>query len=490
MGDRDFKVGIVLEGRQKFAADVRQAAAEAGRAFGGPGAGPGGGPGGNGPGGGGGGIGGLLSQGASAVLSGPGSYFHRRQIFEAFGINGVGAAVGARGLGSLVGAGGAVSAPIAAALAAVAAIGGAVTAVYKIAGAMRELQRNSEKAGISVTEYQRLAYSARSTGTDPGELLGSAKRIAELQLKAAAGDAEAQGLFARAGVGYGGRASDILSQLSGGLRSGSVSRYAAAGLAGENALPALQEGIDKAANSFDQLGLALSPEEISKLADARRELTQAFTQFSAQIIRDVIPALSGLAGFAGRNAGALGASLLNAIPGGAAYRALFATLGSGKTSATPKADAEAAKLQAEQDAEAQRQRDVAAYKIDTENNLAEEKQREKALSLRQRAALFQGELTRAQTLYGNTLPGGDTLAIEQARRQVIEARGSLQGLVGQSDQGPRLDAGALAKIGIYRGVNGSDLQTIPREQLQTLKTIADTVKKAPQATAEAIGRVI
>jgi hypothetical protein len=393
-------------------------------------------------------------------------------------------------LGGLAGASGIVSAPIAGALAAVAVIGGAVAAIYKVAGAMRELERNADKAGLSVTEYQRLTYSARATGTDPGELLGSVKRIADLQIKAAAGDTEAQGLFNRAGVGSGGRASDILSQLSGNLRSGSINRYAAAGLAGENAVPALLEGIDKAAASFDQLGLALSPEEIATLANARRQLSDAFAQISGQIIRQVIPALSSLTGFAGRNAGAIGTGVINGIPGGGIYQALFGYFGGGKTATKTGVDSEAAKLQAEQEAEAQRQRDIAAYKIDVENNAEERKQREKAFTLRQRVAFYQGEYNRAQTFLSNVTPGGDTLSIERARRSVIEARGNLQGLVGQSDQGPRLDAGALAKIGIYRGVNGADLQTIPRQQLETLKTIAETVKKSPQLTAEALGRAI
>ena len=401
-------------------------------------------------------------------LGGTGGYYTRRELFELGGFRGLAATAGARGFGSLLnlggeGAGGAGAMGMS--IGAVAAVGaglvaaglaafGAAKAISALVGSMRTLSDTAIKSGLSTTEVQRLNFAAGATGSNPGDLLGAVAKLRETNIAALSGDQHAALLLSRAGLEAGGSPASQLFALSSGLRSGSTSRSAAAGLIGEDGLPALMNGASDAAKRFDQLNLAISPSDVQALSNVKGKLSLATTTLGSVFKQVAIAA----GFFSSINPGVPGV-LGNRTPGG-------------------NIAADSAKAQSAIEDEAQLQRDREAYKLNTRNNETQLESLLKSVTLRQRVNYLLGEQARLQKLTESAFKSGDALNYETQRGRLLENTDALRGTVGQTDL-QRPNAGALASIGIFRGVNGEALANIPRQQLLTLKQIATLLRQLP-----------
>jgi hypothetical protein len=308
---------------------------------------------------------------------------------------------------------------------------------------------------------QRINFAAGATGSNSSDLLAAAAKLRETNIAALSGDQHAALLLSRAGLEAGGNPASQLFALSSGLRSGSTSRSAAAGLVGEDGLPALINGASDAAKAFDQLNLAISPGDVQALSNVKGKLSMATTTLGS-IFKQVAIA-SGF--FSSINPGVPGV-FGNRTPGG-------------------NVAADSARAQAAIEDQAQLQRDREAYKLNTRNNETQLESLLKAVTLRQRVNYLLSEQARLQKLADSAFKSGDALNYETQRGRLLENTDALRGTVGQSDI-QRTNAGALASIGIFRGVNGEALANVPRQQLLTLRQILQLMRTLPADQARAL----
>lgn len=451
------------------------------------------------------------TQGASGAirdwLGGTGGYYTRRELFELAGFRGFAATAGARGLGSLLNLGGeggdgAGSGVLGMSVGAVAAVGaglvaaglaafGASKAISALVGSMRALSDTAVRSGLSTTEVQRINFAAGASGGSSNDLLAAVAKLRETNIAALSGDERAALLLSRAGLEAGGNPASQLFSLGAGLRGGSTSRGAVAGLVGEDVLPALMNGAAEAAKHFDELNIALDSADIQALSDAKDTLTHAFSTLGKQLLADVVPGLAGFArainGVVGSAASAISnppmvirAGLLNSLlPGLGMLSTSRGNAGGGN------AAADQAKAEAALEEESQIQRDREASSLDAKNNEHQLQSLLKAVTLRQRVNYLLGEQARLQRLTDGAKAGGDTLSYEIQRGRLLENTEALRGTVGQTEL-QRTNAGALASIGIFRGVNGEALANVPRQQLLTLRQIAALLRQLPKDQAQAL----
>lgn len=485
MADRVLKIRAQLDGKREFAADVRAMVQDANRqAATASATGPAGAAGGKG-GGPGGGIAGILRQ----AMSGQGAYYTRVEALEGLGLGGIPARLGARALGAAAGSsmGGMVVA-FGAAAAAAALYTRALVHTIRETGRLRD---ESVQLGISVQEAMGIEYGAHRSGGDAATAFNGIARIRKIQGEANGGDQNAKQLLARAGLNAKDSAASQFSVLAKNFRSGSVNYMDAVDLVGQQALPMLANGFDKAKERGDLLNaifglsntaairgyagalaaLAVVVYDVAKAFAASKLLSHAEAFLKFQF---VTAAALALVAKSSKNPTlqALGGLTLDVMKEG--Y----------ENATRPAPDADAAAQE--------RAHMEMLGKAATLQSQADELERSRATRIlpvyMQIQQLLEQRLALMQQL-NEASEEGDALEYQYKRLEIQKNADKLQEL--QSRPLHRIDAGENARMGLYRGFGvGEVLQQIPRQQLQALLRIQGNTeglaRQMGRATAEAM----